>query len=311
MNLPHTQKALEVVFFGDPLQGALRLNNSAKVLEPGEGQVLVKMRYAALNPSDIFTVKGQYPGVTAVVNRTTGFVPGLEGCGEIVKNGPKTTLPVSTRVALLPTQSAGTWQEYVVVDEDRCISVPDTIEDTVTAQLFVNPLSAWGMLHELQTSAPMKDSQWIVQTAANSALGRADEVIVLEEETDVVSRIQQITGSSGVAAVLDAVGGSIGTVALKTLRRHGVFIGYGRMSGEPIQVVNRQLMYNANIIRGFWLGAWLPRQSKDIMQSLFEMFASKTIVCSTEALFALEDYEKAIERQNKSDRRGKILFRMN
>ena len=47
--------------------------------------------------------------------------------------------------------------------------VPDTISDEVAAQLIVNPMPAWIMLtQELQ----VERGEWLVQTAANSTVGR-------------------------------------------------------------------------------------------------------------------------------------------
>jgi len=46
---------------------------------PGKGQVLIKMHYAPINPSDLSNLKGHY----AATDNKIGF----EGCGEIVAVG--------------------------------------------------------------------------------------------------------------------------------------------------------------------------------------------------------------------------------
>eukprot|EP00166_Cyanidium_caldarium_P002245 ctg_225.g86 len=234
-SIPSKQKALEIASFGDPLKGCLRLNTDAPVPQPGKDQVLVKMRYSCLNPADVFTVMGVYPGVPAVVENKPGFVGGMEGMGVVVAQGEGASLKVGTRVVpLLP--NAGAWQQYVVVDAARCVPVPDGVEDKAAAQLVVNPLTVIGMLDEVERHTAVKDNPWIVQTAANSTLGRmliqaakgrglrtinvvrsaatrdelkklgADEVIVRAEEKDVPKRVHHITGGKGAIAALDAVG---------------------------------------------------------------------------------------------------------
>lgn len=339
--MPSSQNAIRVLSFGDPLQ-VLELQHNAPVVEPKEGQVLVRMHFAALNPSDVFTVKGHYPGVKAVMEKRTGFVPGLEGCGTVVRTGPAVSLSVGKRVAVFLEHTAGTWQNFVIAKESQCYAVPEDMEDTVAAQLFVNPLSCLGMLRLVRETAPTCDNPWIVQTAANSTLGRmfiqaaksfqfktiniirtsseknsllqlgADVVIVLEEEKDVLKTVQEISGMCGVAAALDAVGGDIGTMALRLLGKNGLFIGYGRMSGEPINVMNRQLMYQGITIRGFWLSTFLEGKSRaELVDSVVDLWRNKQLNPPVEAIYALDDYKTALQAQFASSRKGKILLRMN
>ncbi|GJQ11322.1 hypothetical protein GpartN1_g3113.t1 [Galdieria partita] len=340
-NIPSSQVAIQVLSFGDPVEG-LEVQHDRPVEEPREGQVLVKMHLAALNPSDVFTVKGQYPGVRAVLEKRTGFVPGLEGCGTVVRTGPSVSLSVGTRVAVFLEQTAGTWQSFVTTEESQCFPVPEEMEDFVAAQLFVNPLSCLGMLRLILDSSPVQENPWIVQTAANSTLGRmfiqmskgfqlktiniirtsiekdallklgADIVISLDEETDVMKKVKEITSGLGVAAALDAVGGDIGTLALQLLGKNGLFIGYGRMSGEPIRVVNRQLMYHGITIRGFWLSSFLQGKSKtELVHSVIDLWSQKCFAPSVEAIYTLDDFRTALKSQFTPNRKGKILFRLN
>ncbi len=48
------------------------------------------------------------------------------------------------------------------------IPVPDVLPDTVAGQIFVNPLTAYGLLAEIDA----KPDEWILQTAAGSVLGQ-------------------------------------------------------------------------------------------------------------------------------------------
>jgi NADPH:quinone reductase-like Zn-dependent oxidoreductase len=339
-SIPTTQKALEVVQFGDPLKGALKLNKEAPVPKPGEGQVLVQMKYACLNPADVFTVQGIYPGVKNVVEKKPGFVAGLEGAGQVVATGSGCSLKVGARVVPLLGEKAGSWQQYVVVAEKQCVPVPDDVDDATAAQLFVNPLTVVGMLDEIQRNAPIKDNPWVAQTAANSTLGRmfiqlakkrglktinvirtsatkqdlvklgADEVVVVAEESDVAKKILQITGGKGAAAVVDAVGGEIGTACCSALAKGGLFQGYGLQSGLPIQVSNSDLIFKDIVIRGFWLALWFPKQSPSVVQEVFDMFRKKELVPHIQKICPLEDYLEAFKAQFSPDRTGKVLFQL-
>ena len=338
-NIPSKQTALEIASFGDPLKGCLRLNTDAPVPQPGKGQVLVKMKYSCLNPADVFTVMGVYPGVPAVAENKPGFVGGMEGMGVVAAQGEGASPKVGTRVVpLLP--NAGAWQQYVVVDAARCVPVPDGVEDKAAAQLFVNPLTVIGMLDEVERHTAVKDNPWIVQTAANSTLGRmliqaakgrglrtinvvrsaatrdelkklgADEVIVLAEEKDVPKRVHHITGGKGAIAALDAVGGEVGTAVVASLAPKGLFLGYGLQSGQPTQVNNSDLIFKEITVRGFWVAKWIAHQQASVFQDVFKMMEQKHMHPQVEKEYTLDQYEEAFRAQFKPDRRGKILFHL-
>jgi NADPH:quinone reductase-like Zn-dependent oxidoreductase len=340
-SIPTTQKALEVAKFGDPLQGALRLNTSASVPKPGPGQVLIQMLYACLNPADVFVVQGQYPGVAAVREGRTGFVGGLEGVGRVVAQGPATSLPVGTRVVPALADRSGCWQQFVAVDENLCIKVPEGVDDKVAAQLIVNPVTVVGMLERIEAEAPVHGNPWIAQTAANSTLGRmfiqmakkrgfctvnvvrskasvaelkqlgADEVIVFSEEPNFAQRIEAITNGRGLAAVVDAVAGDMGSAALAALAPGGLFLGYGMQSGEPTRVLNSDLIFKGIVVRGFWLATWLKKQKETILADVFEMLRTGEMQPHVQQVFPLDQYEEAFRAQFAPDRKGKILFRLN
>ncbi|KAF6005447.1 hypothetical protein F1559_005030 [Cyanidiococcus yangmingshanensis] len=338
--IPATQKALEIVSFGDPLKGALRLNPSASVPKPGPGQVLLQMRYACLNPADVFVVQGLYPGVAAVRERRTGFVGGREGVGQVVAQGPATSLPVGTRVVPELSDRTGCWQQYLVVDENVCIKVPEGVDDKAAAQLIVNPVTVVGMLERIEAEAPVHGNPWIAQTAANSTLGRmfiqlakkrgfctvniirskasaaelkqlgADEVVVFSEESNFAQRIEAITNGRGLAAVVDAVGGDIGSAALAALAPGGLFLGYGLQSGEPTRVMNSDLIFKGIVVRGFCSAAWLKKQKETIFEDVFEMIRKGEMQPQVQQEFPLDQYEEAFRAQFAPDRKGKILLKL-
>lgn len=66
--------------FGDPRQ-VIGLEETERV-PPGPGEVEIRIRRAAINPSDLIPVTGAYRSRTALP-----FVPGFEGVGEIVRVG--------------------------------------------------------------------------------------------------------------------------------------------------------------------------------------------------------------------------------
>jgi NADPH:quinone reductase-like Zn-dependent oxidoreductase len=106
--------------------------------EPGEGEVLIKMSAAAVNPFDNTCRVGWVPAVQP------GMVQGNEGSGVVVSEGIE-ALPPGTRVMMVGTYGyarAGTWQEYVTANATEAIPVPDNLTDVEAAAVPVAYVAA-------------------------------------------------------------------------------------------------------------------------------------------------------------------------
>jgi NADPH2:quinone reductase len=316
--------------FGNPAE-VLRVEDVPKP-EPGAGQVLVKMRARAINPSDLLTVRGLY-GSLPVPPAT----PGLEGMGEVAEAGEGVAhLRAGQRV--IPLGVAGTWQEFVVAPAAQVIPVPDAVSDQTAAQFVVNPLTAWIMtLEELS----LQPGEWLLQTAAGSTLGRvvlqiakqrgfktinvirrreqaeelkalgADEVICTDEE-DIPERVRQITGREGLRKAIDAVGGETGAAVLSALGRGGVMLVYGLLSGRPMPVDGGRMIFTSSTVRGFWLGDWMrsapPERQQAVTGEMLRAMATREIVPPVEAEYPLSEILAAVSHSERPGRSGKVLL---
>ncbi|MBI1784444.1 zinc-binding alcohol dehydrogenase family protein, partial [Candidatus Sumerlaeota bacterium] len=69
------------------------------VPEPADGESLVKLEYAALNPADKFLVMGQYPRPGK-----PPFAVGRDGCGTIAKPAKNGRFKEGDRVIILRSE---------------------------------------------------------------------------------------------------------------------------------------------------------------------------------------------------------------
>ncbi len=316
--------------FGNPAD-VLRVEEVEQP-EPGANQVLVKLRARSINPSDLLTVRGLYGALPRLP-----ATPGLEGMGEVAAVGEEVkNLRPGQRVIPLGVQ--GTWQDYILAPSAQLIPVPDSISDQTAAQFVVNPLTAWIMTIE---ELSLKPGEWLLQTAAGSTLGRvvlqiarlhgfktinvvrrreqveelktlgADECICTADE-DIVERVKEITGKTGLTKAIDAVGGQTGADVMRALGRNGVLLVYGLLSMEPMPIDGGRMIFTTTTIRGFWLTEWLrsaqPERQQAVTTEMLRAMATSEIVPPVEAEYKLADVLAAVEHAERPGRSGKVLL---
>ena len=128
----------------------------------GEGQALIEVLAAPINPSDVLTLTGQYgmlPPLPAV--------GGNEGVGRVVELGPNTAGPKPGQTVLLPV-GCGTWSSHVVADAARLLPLPNGADAKQLSMMTVNPPTALLMLREFVDLQP---GEWVIQNLANSGVG--------------------------------------------------------------------------------------------------------------------------------------------
>ena len=103
---------------------------------PQDDEILVRVTARPVNPADVFSIMGVYPGFAPKALPAT---PGLEGAGVIAAfggNGCTPGLSVGQRGVVFPSAVTGdgSWQEYVVVKASSFLPVPDSVSDAVAGR---------------------------------------------------------------------------------------------------------------------------------------------------------------------------------
>ena len=298
--------------------------------KPGPNEVRLKVVASPINPSDIMFVQNMY-GIRPQLPSGAGF----EGMGVIDAVGEDVQMQPGTRVSFT---SIGTWSEYIVVNQRGLIPVPDSIPDDMAAQLFVNPFTAYALVQE----SGVPEGGWLLLTAAGSAFGKMviqlckmrgiktigtvrqddhnnelkalglTEVVNVETE-NLPTRVKQITDESGVACVLDAVGGHTASEALKCLSRAGTMIIYGLLSLQDPEINSGLLIFRELTIKGFWLTDWMRRVDSQTRQKVgaevIKLLSSGTFQLPVEASYSLDQIGEAVEHAQRQGRWGKILIK--
>ncbi|MBB3163085.1 zinc-dependent alcohol dehydrogenase family protein [Rhizobium laguerreae] len=293
-------------------------------------QVRVRLLARAINPSDIITISGAYSGRT-----TLPFIPGFEAFGVVEQCGEEVHgLSPGTRV--LPVRSAGGWQEFKDTDPGWCLRVPDDLTDFEAATSYVNPMTAWLMLHakiglrpgmRIAINAAASSIGAILIGLANAAgvepvaivrsegslerlLGRVEAVIIDREESES-DLVAELTGRHGLDAVLDCVGGARAAVLADALRPGGRFVHYGLLSGQSIP--NSFWASHPDIsFSYFHLREWVHSEAMDDVQHAYSKVAaqivSKVIATEVREVFPLEKVRQALQSALPLRTGGKVLL---
>ncbi|EOY34251.1 Polyketide synthase, enoylreductase family protein isoform 1 [Theobroma cacao] len=251
-------------------------------VEVKENQVCVKMLAAPINPSDINRIEGVYP-----VRPQVPAVGGYEGVGEVYSVGSAVKGLSAGDLVIPSPPSSGTWQTYVVKDQDMWHKISKDSPIEYAATVTVNPLTALRMLEDFVT---LNSGDSIVQNGATSIVGQcviqlarfrgihsiniirdragseevkerlkafgADEVFP-ESQLEVKNVKGLLSNIPEPALGFNCVGGNAASLVLKFLRQGGTMVTYGGMSKKPITVSTSSFIFKDLSLRGFWLQKWL------------------------------------------------------
>lgn len=316
--------------FGDPTQ-VLALGD-APMPQPQAGEVRIRTLLAPIHNHDLLTVRGQYgykPALPAIGgSEAVGIVDAL---GEGVEG-----LAVGQRVAT--PAGRGTWAEYFIAPARMTVPLPDGIPDETAAQLMAMPLSALILLETLALPA----GAWIVQNAANGAVGKALAMlagarglrvvnIVRREEgvtelgalgiTHVVcstqsgwmQQVREITGPGLAQAAIDSVGGRASGALLALLGEGGVLVSFGALTGEPMQLSPADLIFKQAVVKGFWGSKASQALSAEDRRRLVGELLQRTLAgelrLPVDAVHDLADIGQAAAASLRPGRPGKVLLR--
>jgi NADPH:quinone reductase len=237
-------KSLRFAAFGPP--SVLRIEE-IPLPEPGDGEALVHVKAAAINPSDIGNVAGHF-------NKTTlPRTPGRDFAGIVVKGTHHEGEEVWGSSPTLGVVHDGSHAEYVVVPLQTLSLKPKSLSMAQAAAIGVPFITAWA---SIVSTAQIQAGETILIVGAAGAVGQAAiqisnwkrarvigadktsnsipgaESVVNSKTEDLQERVMELTAGKGVDAVFDTVGGPMFEPALRSLRPGGRQVAIAS-AGDP------------------------------------------------------------------------------
>lgn len=324
-------KVRAIVFHAHGAPGEVAHCEEIDLPELAADEARVRVLAAPINPADLNTIEGKYP-----ITPPLPGVPGVEGVAVVEELGAAVSkLRCGDRV-LLP-HGFGSWREAGVARASELRVVPAGIPFAQAAMLKINPATALRMLRDF---VEVKPGDWVLQNAANSAVGRAvirlarageirtvnvvrrAELIeelktegadaVLLDDENLPPQISEATNGAPISLALNAVGGESAARLAKVLAPGGTLVTYGAMGRQPLRIPNGLLIFKDLRFRGFWISNWYrhaPPEACDAMfAELFDLALLGVLHAPVERAYAFTEVAAALAHASRDGRAGKILF---
>ncbi|TVP54347.1 MAG: alcohol dehydrogenase [Halomonadaceae bacterium] len=296
-----------------------------------EGEVLLEILAAPINPSDVLTLTGEYgilPPLPAV--------GGNEGVGRVSELGAGVSGLEVGQTVLLPI-GIGSWASHAVANAKGLVPLPNDADPRQLCMMTVNPPTAVLMLQQFVN---LNEGDWVIQNAANSGVGgyliqeakrrglksinvvRRESALAsvegqggdvnLVDGPDLHKRVREATGGAPVHLAIDAVGGEATNHLANCVAEGGVVVNYGMMSGEPCHVSPANIVFRDVSLKGFWLSRWFKNASKEAQGKLFgdviKQIATGQIKSTIAAEYDVSQIKEAVAAAASGERNGKILI---
>jgi NADPH:quinone reductase-like Zn-dependent oxidoreductase len=296
---------------------------------PGPGEVLVRVRAAALNHRDVFITQGKYPGIVLPATLGSDGAGEVDGRGEVVIN-PMLGWGGDSRVwspgaSILGMPRAGTFSQYVCVPAENVHPKPAALSMREAAAIPLAGLTAYratftrgalragetvlltGIGGGVQTFALLfakhAGARAIVTSGSDEKLARARELgadVTINYRTDE-TWAKAARAAGPIDLVIDAAGGDTLAKAIGAVRPGGRIVIYGATLGDAT-IRPFSIFWNHVDIRGTSMG------SPDDFHAMLALFEDGNLRPAIDRTYALDDVPSAMRRMEAANQFGKIII---
>jgi NADPH:quinone reductase-like Zn-dependent oxidoreductase len=303
----------------------------------GPGQVLVRMRAAALNYRDLAIVTGQY--FSGPVERNT--IPLSDGAGEVVEVGAGVSgLAPGDRVVAtffqpphgMPLGSPldGVLTEFAVFDAAGLLPVPAHLSFEEAATLPCAGVTAWRALFEGKRLKPGQTvltlgtggvsiiaaqlakaagAQVIVTSSSDAKLERAkalgaDIGINYRKTPDWAAVVLEATGGHGADHIIELGGAGTLPLSYRAVAARGEIVLIGVLAPPQGDLSPHALMIKGASLRGVFIG------DRAMFEQLNRALEVNRIVPVVDKVFDFDDAPRAYTYLTEAKHFGKIVVRI-
>jgi NADPH2:quinone reductase len=301
--------------------GALRLGEAPDPT-PGDGEVVLRIQYASLNPADRYLAERQYPAKPPLPH-----ILGRDGVGVVERLGPGVTSlqPGDRRVVLrgeVGVTRPGTFAQRVAVPVSHLAEIPPGWSDTEAACAALVYLTAY---QALTMWGPLPAGSLVLVTGASGGVGVASvqlaramgyDVVALSRDAEKSRRLRELGATSTfnpsdpdwqkaakatlaprrIDLAIDNIGGKLLPEVIDLLGDHGRVSAVGRLAGPVPDFNTASLFFRRLRLGGVAVGAYSSAESQAAWQEVLRLLSSAGARPLVDAVFPFEDLPKAFAR---------------
>ncbi len=319
-------KAIVITSYGGPEVLQLREYKTPQVT--GD-EVLIEVKAAGLNRSDVFQREGNYPAPLGVPSN----ILGLEVSGIIVECGPDVVnFKVGDKVCAL--LAGGGYAEFVSVREGQCLEIPSDLTFTQAASLPETVFTVWSNVFQ---RGVLKPGETLLIHGGNSGIGITGIQLAHALDSKVIVTVgseekgqncidlgadffinykkqdfEKELHEEGVDVILDMIGGDYLSKNINILRPEGRLVHINAVDGSHVDLDIWKMMTKRLTVTGSTLRSReyefkknLTAEVKKNVWPLIEAKKFKPIIFQT---FPFDEASKAHELLENGTHTGKIIL---
>jgi NADPH:quinone reductase-like Zn-dependent oxidoreductase len=304
-----TMQAARIADYGGPEQIKIE---QVPVPEPGEGQVLIRLKATGVNPADWKMRAGYFKQFMPL---PFPWIPGLEGAGVVESVGPGVTAVKPGQAVYGPFSNS--YAEYVVAPTADVFAKPEPLSFEEAASVPVGALTAWQAVMEEAEVQPgqrvlihggaggvglyaIQFAKWKgAHVTATASSANAEFVRSLGAEAVIdyqTTRFEDVV--KDLDAVIDTVGGDLVGRSVRVIKPGGIFVTVaGMVDPEEGQA------------RG--IRATSSRRADTVkLQQISDLLQSGQVVPKVGKVFSLAQARQAQELSQTGHGQGRIILRI-
>ncbi len=289
-----------------------------------ENEVLIKVKAAGINRPDILQREGGYPPP-----KDSSDILGLEIAGEVVKVGKKVkNIKIIDKVCALV--SGGGYAEYCSAPFTQCLPIPKGL---AFEEACILPETFFTIWFNLFIKNKVKKKQKILIHGGSGGIGTTAIQItrnfglevftttrsqnksikckklgahysINTKKTDFEEFIKKKTNGDGVDVILDIVGGNYVQKNINILKRNGLLINLGWLTGSVVKINLLMVMLKRLTITGSTLRVGSLKEKERIAKELkkniwplIEQKKIKPLLCKTFYINKVKDAHIYIDKE--------------
>jgi NADPH2:quinone reductase len=306
---------------------------------PGPGQVLLRVKFAALNPADAFLAQAMYPAKPSLPH-----ILGRDGVGDVIAVGSGVDNALIGRTvgvlrSSVGVEAWGTLAEKVVVPAVDIVPVPQawSLEEMAGAPLVF--LTGWQALTQWsEPPSPPRAGSVLLVTGASGGVGGATvllgksmnlSVVALSRSLEKSAKLKELGADfvfqpndqnlhkavmtaiapKRVDFAVDNVGGALFNDVVSMLGRRGCISVVGRSGGVVPEFNTATLFFRRNRIGGVAVGDYGPEEAHEAWCQIVRRLDAMGKRPVVDGVVPFQDVKAAFARLAEGPM-GKVLVRV-